>query len=292
MLDYVTKNYGPPAGYLYGIAQTGYYSSSDASSISAILKGEMAASDANRASYLQGRAVATYYGLHSLVYEGGEGETGNTNLGYPQIATTPDPTLATKFAASRDPGMQAVLTHDLLNNWFPSGGELYMHFSQAGRYSTYGFWGLTEDITNLNTPKWLGAAQVLAAPIPPAQPGTGLPSTVGAPVTLPEAAPPATNFSLPSDQPWLILLVNAPAGGTYTIQLQGQQMAPGNLRVMVDNNLAGTATLPSGSAGASSPIDMSLSAGLHTIFIYGPAGSGPRGVSTLPGSVATIVRTQ
>ncbi len=292
MLDYVTKNYGSPANYLYGISQTAYYSSSDASSVSAILKGEMAASDANRASYVQGRAVATYYGLHSLVYEGGEGETGNTTLGYPQIATAPDPTLAAKFAASRDPGMQAVLIHDLLNNWFPSGGELYMHFSHVGRYSTYGFWGLTEDITNLNTPKWLGAAQVMAAAIPPAQPGTDLPSAVGESVTLPETVPSATNFLLPSNQPWLILLVNALADGTYTIQLQGQQMASGNLRVMVDNNLAGTATLPSGSAGTSSPISMPLSSGLHTIFICGPAGSGPRGVSTLSGSVATIVRTQ
>jgi hypothetical protein len=292
MLDYVTKNYGPPANYLYGIAQTAYYSSSDATSVSAILNGEMAASDANHASYVQGRAVATYYGLHSLIYEGGEGETGDTSLGYPEIATTPDPTLPNKFAASRDSGMQAVLTHDLLNNWFPSGGELYMHFSQVSHYSTYGFWGLTDDITNLNTPKWLGAGRVLAATIPAARPGTNLPSTVGASVTLPETAPPATNFSLPSDQPWLILLVNAPESGTYMIQFQGQQIVPGNMQVMVDNNLAGATTLPSRSAGTSSPINMSLSAGLHTVFIYGPVGRGPQGVRTSSGSVATIVRTQ
>ena len=51
MLQYVQAVYGPPSQYLYGIAITAYYSTSDRSSVAAILTGEKAASDQNCAAY-------------------------------------------------------------------------------------------------------------------------------------------------------------------------------------------------------------------------------------------------
>ena len=36
----------------------------------------------------------------------------------------------------------------------PEGGDLYMVFSHCSPYSRYGCWGLSEDIANLQTPKW------------------------------------------------------------------------------------------------------------------------------------------
>jgi hypothetical protein len=286
MLNYVKANYGNPSNDLYGIAQTGYYTSSDASSVSAVLNGEMANSDSNKASYLQMRAIATFYGLHDLVYEGGEGETGNVSA-----ATPLDSTLSTKFAASRDAGMQTVLAHDLLNNWYPSGGELYMQFSQVGRYSVYGFWGLSEDVNNTSTGKWEGVKQVLAANVPAAQPGVALPSAVGGSVSLSEVAQPGANWYVPSDQPWLELLVYAPANGIYSIQLQGKQTASGSLEVSVDDVQVGTTSLGS-TDGLSSAVNMTLSQGLHTIFVSGPGGAGPSGVSTVSTDAAVVKRVQ
>jgi hypothetical protein len=288
MLDYVTRNYGPPANYLYGIAQTGYYTSADWSSVTAILNGEKANSDQNAGSYVQGRAIATFYGLHSLVYEGGEGETGN-----PTAASPADPNLANKFAAARDPGMEQVTTYDLLTNWYPSGGELYMQFSHVGRYSVYGFWGLSEDLTNLSTGKWLGVQDVLATAPPAVTAGTVLPASVGDTTSIPETAPAGTNWWVPSDQPWLELLVSVSASGTYGFKLQGLQTGTSQLQFCIDNVKVSSVSLPTSGSGPdpySSEITAALMPGLHAIFVYGPQGSGPSGVHTQAGDAIAVRR--
>jgi uncharacterized protein (TIGR03437 family) len=51
------------------------------------------------------------------------------------------------------------------DNWFGRGGDLFMYFALSGAYSRYGCWGLTEDITSLNTVK-LQAVQDLVGPPP------------------------------------------------------------------------------------------------------------------------------
>jgi hypothetical protein len=290
MLNYVANNIGPPAQNIFAIAQTGYYSSSDWSSVQAILQGEMANSDANSAGYLQTRAIASFYGLHEFVYEGGEGETGN-----PQAASPADPNIANKFAAARDPGMHQVLTHDLLTNWFPDGGEIYMEFSMVGRYSVYGFWGLSEDLTNLSTSKWLGAQQVLstAAPAVSSSRVNFLPATVGGSEALPELQPSGTNWTNPWDQPWLEIPVNAVSAGTYSITLQGKQSGSTPLQVWVDNREIGSVSLPTGADGISAAVSVQLTAGLHAIFVYGPPGSsgGPGVITAISSDRLTITKT-
>jgi hypothetical protein len=171
MLKYVQDNYGTVSNYIYGISQTGYYSSADKSSVDAIIAGEEAASDTNKAGYQTSRSIADQFGIHSLVYEGGQDEEGNKSPTDPV-----DTTLANQFAAARDPRMQDVEVHDW-NNWISSGGELYMQFSHVGRYSTYGMWGLSEDLTDQSTGKWKGVDQIMGSvsnPTPtPTQSGGG-----------------------------------------------------------------------------------------------------------------------
>jgi hypothetical protein len=268
MLTYVSKNYGAPSTVLYGIAQTGYYSSSDTSSATAIINGEMANSDSNRATYLQSRIIATFYGLHSLVYEGGEGETGN-----PQAASPADPNIAAKFSASRDPRMQQVMTHDVLGNWYAAGGDLYMEFSHVGRYSVYGFWGLSEDINNLSTGKWFGATQILGSTTPAMTLANTLPATSGAKITIPETIPPSQSFAL-NLGPWLEIPITSTTGGTYSVQLQGIQTQSGPVTIWVDNQNIGSTQLGTqqvrGLDPVSSAVSFTVSAGLHSIFVYVP----------------------
>jgi hypothetical protein len=271
MLTYVTRNYGPPSHFLYGIAQTGYYTSDNKSSVAAILAGEMATSDVNRADYLKSRTIATFYRLHSLAYEGGQDEEGNK-----QPTTPSDSTLANQFAAARSPGMADVETHDLLQNWFPSGGDLYMQFAHVGRYSTYGMWGLSEDLHDQKTGKWRGMDQAMATPEPPVTAGTALPTTPETPVSIPENTTKTTAYVGPSPDPWQMLLLRVRRTGMYTLTLAGtQDDANSREKVMVDNRAAGTTALPlpSHGTGRSQPVQLTLAPGLHSVFVYvnGPA---------------------
>ncbi len=264
-LTYVTKNYGPPARFLYGIAQTGYYTSLDKSSPAAILAGEKAASDVNLANYVRSRTIATFYGLHSLAYEGGQDEEGNK-----QAVSPVDTTLANQFAAARSPGMADVERHDLIQNWFPSGGELYMQYAHVGRYSTYGMWGLSEDADNQATGKWRGMDAVMASPLPSVTAGVLLPAVPGVPVKVPENTTPNTAYINPSPMPWQMLLVRAAHAGTYTLTLSGtQDSTDSRERVMVDNATVGLVSLPHSPnvAGDSSPARFPLTPGLHAVFV-------------------------
>jgi hypothetical protein len=230
MLTYVAAQYGKPESVLYGIAQQGYYASADASSPQKVLEGEKAASDKNRGHYLVSRALATYFGLHSLAYEGGPEETGGSD---PDVAA---PDLPNKLAAARDPGMKNVIVHDLIDNWFAAGGDLYVAFSQVTRYSFYGTFGATEDLSNLQTGKWLGHAEAMQTPVPSPIAGTLLPAVAGESVQLEETQLPG------------LFLMRVPVAGTYSFSLSGK---PG-LAFTIDNSITG---------------DGPLQPGLHALFV-------------------------
>jgi hypothetical protein len=58
--------------------------------------------------------------------------------------------------------MKDLVLHDLRNNWYALGGGLFMYFTLSSAYSRYGCWGLTDDITKLNTPKFRAVKQLLS----------------------------------------------------------------------------------------------------------------------------------
>ncbi len=176
MLQYINDVYGPPSQFIHGISITGYYTSDDKTSVDAIIAGEQAASNRNLAGYIRNRTIATYWGLHSMVYEGGQDEEGNPRGPGPPV----DPYLPNQFAAARDPQMAQVEVHDLIDNWYPSGGELYMQFAHAGRYSTYGMWGLSDDLSNQSSGKWNGMVQTMATPAPSITAGAPVPGVITA----------------------------------------------------------------------------------------------------------------
>jgi hypothetical protein len=228
MLDFVSKNYGQPARYLYAIAQTGYYGSKDKSSVAAILAGEKAASDQNKVGYLRSRAIATYYGLHSLTYEGGQDEEGNK-----QPTSPLDTTLANQFAAARDPGMADVEMHDLIGNWYPSGGDLYMQFAHAGRYSTYGMWGLSDDLSNRDTGKWKGVSDVMNTPAPAVTAGTLVSGGQNTLDTSPDSL--GAGFDHPSANQSAFYLLRVAKAGVYSLSLATGPGSAGQVQVFLDN---------------------------------------------------------
>lgn len=255
LLRYVAANYGAPGEVLYGIAQNGYYTSADSSSVDKILEGEMAASDRNQAAYLANRTMATYFGLHSLAYEGGPEETGGAD---PKVA---DPGLSNKLAAARDPRMKDVILHDLMANWFPSGGELYVSYTQVSRYGFYGTYGLTEDIADLKTGKWLGYAAAMQADLPAVTAGTLLPLTTGASLEIPVGTEPGVAVK-PGPDPWAKVLLRVQRAGNYVLTVQAKAEGPGSrVRFMLDDALAGTAVV-------NAPISVRLTTGLHALFLF------------------------
>jgi hypothetical protein len=286
MLQYVAINYGRPSGVLYGISQPAYYSSSDASSVSVILEGEQAASDRNRAGYIGSRTLATYFGLHSLAYEGGPEEKGGAD---PAI---PDRGLPNKFAAARAPEMHDVIMHDLLDNWFSSGGELYMAYSQVNRYSFYGMYGQTEDLTNLATGKWLGEVAAMHAPAPSITAGSRLPEDAGGSVELLENPGTSDKVFSSGGEPWAIFLLNVPARGTYSLVVRGTPKgSTSEVRLMIDNSLAGSAKLPSRSKKESvaKPVKVDLEPGLHSLFVFL---DGTDSLTISPAAHLTIARVE
>jgi len=97
------------------------------------------------------KALADYYGLKNLAYEGGPDLR--------QDATN----RRAKIAANRDPRMGALVQREV-SQWFGCGNDLYMHFSLTSAWDQYGYWGLTNDPTNLLEPKYQAARTVATSP--------------------------------------------------------------------------------------------------------------------------------
>lgn len=87
------------------------------------------------------KALADYYGIKSLAYEGG-----------PDLRQDPANTAA-KIAANRDPRMGGMLASEL-SQWLGCGNDLFMYFAVTSPWDRYGYWGLTNDPTDLTGTKY------------------------------------------------------------------------------------------------------------------------------------------
>lgn len=97
------------------------------------------------------KALADYYGLKSLAYEGG-----------PDLRQNPA-NQKTKVAVNRTAQMGAMVQSEI-SQWFGCGNDLFMHFSLSSAWDRYGYWGLTNDPTNLASPKYKAAKLVAESP--------------------------------------------------------------------------------------------------------------------------------
>lgn len=93
------------------------------------------------------KALADYYGIKSIAYEGG-----------PDLRQDPA-NVATKLAANQDPRMGELLKAEIAQ-WFGCGNDLYMHYTLTSKWDRWGYWGLTNDPTTLTGAKYTAARNI------------------------------------------------------------------------------------------------------------------------------------
>jgi hypothetical protein len=258
-LEFIEAIYGPPSQFLYGISGAPYVESTATATLDQIFAGFTSSSDANRPLVLHYRALASYYGLKLLAYEGGPNLTGDTDL-------------SVKIEANRDPRITALMVHDLADNWYAAGGDLCMLWL-SGAYSKYGTTSIYEDITKPSA-KSQAIEQILSSPRPALNAGAALPALGQAVIVVP-----AQGFGLwgrfgqyggsSSD-----ILLQGTNAATYSVTLNFTNAPSGTrLQVLVDNQLCGTVAFPSGNGNAPA-VPMTLGPGLHTMRLADVVGNG------------------
>jgi hypothetical protein len=153
-MEWVRDVYGPPNQFFYAIAGAAYFNiegiSSNASvdEIIALLRKHSNESVEDRAKL---REVANEFGLQLTMYEGGPDTAG------PLQWERPTQLLLNVETVHRDPRIRDLIINDMRNNWFEHPqiyGDMFMFFTVQSGYNRWGQWGLTDDITKLETPKF------------------------------------------------------------------------------------------------------------------------------------------
>jgi len=93
------------------------------------------------------KALADFYGIKSMAYEGG--------LDMGQSDASP----LAKMQAVKDARMGAI-TKSLLDQWFGCGNGVFLYFTLTSQWGKWGYWGLTNNPTNLESPRYSVARQV------------------------------------------------------------------------------------------------------------------------------------
>lgn len=93
------------------------------------------------------KALADYYHIKSMAYEGG------VDLGQSEANAL------VKLQANRDPKMGELVKRELAQ-WFGCGNDTFMYFNLTSAWNRHGYWGLTNDPGDLDSPKYAAARQV------------------------------------------------------------------------------------------------------------------------------------
>lgn len=160
-LDFIDSVYGPPAKYFYAMAGAPYFNLGKQQRVEGLSTDQVLQAMAQSVTDLprinefeKNQALASWYGLPWLAYEGGADSFGPGSHD-------------AKMDANLDPRMQD-LCQRYLSSWYQSGGQLFMWFNAgAGNWTTqYGAWELTTDLAITDTPKIRCVDQTLAGPTP------------------------------------------------------------------------------------------------------------------------------
>ena len=271
VLPMIQHFWGPPASFLYGIAQAPYWTGDN--SLDNLSKSqELENSAANLVTLNameQGFATwARYYGLQSVTYEGGPGMNGTASLD-------------AKIAANRTAAIGEQVTQGLTAA-ASEGVSLYMFFDDAGTYSQYGMWGATENVFDLQTPKMKALKSLIATGATALQGGVLLPASFA-------AMSPDITFGdtyIVSDGSYAYLrktgvfgyLVDVPAAGTYNVSLTiGNYYNATEAPLKIDQVKVATIKIPATGGDlmnwtTTKPVQVTLPAGLHVLTVSSPKG--------------------
>ena len=270
-LRFIETAYGPPADYLFGVAVAPYFNlgasqTDDQLSADQVLTAMGASVDRlERQNALETNvALARWYGLPMLAYEGGSDTFGSGSLD-------------AKRQASHDPLMLA-LCERYLAKWFDTGGALFMWF-QAGAGDwrhRFGSWELSESLLDQNAPKLrclqdFGTQYQAHAPQRNALPGgVDAMNFVGSYAPYSKDARLRLRYLHPGQS--LDYLLWSPAARDYQMSLRAETGQSGNsVQLAVDGrNVAVTVALVASGWGAlkeTAPKTLRLTAGFHTLRI-------------------------
>jgi hypothetical protein len=174
-----------------------------------------------------------------------------------------------------------VKQHDA---WTANGGELFMYYVVAWDYQ----WGFTDNINNLDTPKYRALDQIArSAPVPITY-GTPVPANMNAgrwsitsgstaqpgdgPITL---KPLEFNGQFdPGSAYWTAYTVRADNPGAYQLSATYFGNQPGELKFVVDGIPLSTVGLQStgGADQSTGPLTVTLGSGLHSIRLQAQRG--------------------
>lgn len=283
-LSWLNATYGNPGNYLYGIAGAPYFNlfggdnpGLTTDQVLALLRQSMEDYFATTPYHFNvmdaGSAAARWYGLKFMSYEGGPDTFGPENI-------------TAKRDASFDPRME-TLCIDFLNRWYSYGGEGLFNWFVSGATnwdSQYGTWGLTNDMTNQNTPKIRALDNIVSAASPVLTAGFPLSTTTTAIVDARQMVNRNNLGGYPYN--WATLnpynryldggsfdeyLIRVPTAGIYRLRVNLNCWRTGtNLVVAVNNQVIQTVVVPQTTSGADNFTDvgfvnLSLSEGLNVI---------------------------
>ena len=268
-LDFIAAVYGPPAHYFYAIAGAPYFDLGDQQTVDGLTTDQVlqAMRDSIQRTSIVGLmeadlALATWYGLKFVAYEGGP-------------ATFGPGSLAAKKAANLDPRMHGLCV-DYLSRWYRQGGDMLMWFmAGAGNWDTqYGAWELTNDLTLTDTPKIKCMDTVLAAR--PASP-SGRNQVPGSFEALsfvgnqsPYSADSVSRLRYLHPGAVLEYLVQAPASGTYSLVIRSEAAQVGNSIELAVNSTVVVLAFELAKTGWGTPADnppvtLELEKGFNTL---------------------------
>jgi hypothetical protein len=265
------SSFGAPSQFFYGMGNAIYLNPTDTSSPDAIINSMVAAEASSFASMQKFTAVADFYGLKNVSYEGG-----------PALIGSGTPLSTNLLAASRDPRMEAVVSQHYLD-FYAAGGDVANYFN--GPYNIwaaqYGIWDAAELSQASNpslSPKYRGLQDVAnAAPQAPAA-GTAV-SATGATSLPVNADTLGQSFTLPHTGDNNYWLLNVATAGSYDLQLTtgvngdlASRYAPGQVEVELANQqVIGTSSVQQ--AGVFDLGAVPLHAGLNVLVIHTVHGS-------------------
>lgn len=290
-LEFIENVYGAPGQYLYAIACAPYWGIPTAwdsrtdLSVDDII-GALPANIAATMNFARDWTVwARWYNVKFMTYEGGPSLTGANSLN-------------AKIGASHDPRIQAIVA-SFVDQFNQIGGDFLNYYTSVAYDSQYGTFGLTDQNTNLNTPKYQAILQELAAQRAAVTAGSSVPATIAAgsfDLQSGFTAPGTASVQL-TPGVWYNYLIRVPASGNYTITASvSSAAAGGQIRASLNDSPVTTWTVPNTGNNQTfvslAQANLPLAAGLNVIRMSGQSGIfNLQSITIGPAQVVTPVLT-
>ena len=263
-LPWFEANYGVPSATFYGMGNANYFGVGDYSSVSAILNSLVAGEAQEIATTADYTAIARFYGLQTVAYEGG-----------PALVANSEPAEQNALDADRNAEMATIVENYYLG-WYSAGGGLAMFYN--GPYATltpqYGLWAAAELYQASNpslSPKYQGLVALSNATPPAPSIGTQVAATSPTYLSSVDFLGQWDNEPHTGDANYWLL--NVSQAGNYNLTMNTApnpfdpaSYAPGQVQVLLSDGTP-LGTYPVSQNGTYSLGTVPLKAGLNTLVV-------------------------